>query len=466
MDEVSEIELIPSVGTIPKELADGIYFKNGPGTLKTKTRKFYHWFDGLAFIQSFRFHENQIVYSAKYLKSTTYKDIQQHGDIKRPHFHTVPIFKWWEYIREFIKGRDASNNNNVSITRIGRRYYALTESKGMVEFDPISLETLDTVAFDDKLNDKSQITTAHPISDQDKKEIINLEITPGRLTKFTYYSTPSGETQLKRSLIASIESQYPSYTHSFALSRKYVLHMECPLVAFPVSLLLRFGWIPYISVYKWKPEFKTKIKILDRDSGNIVSEVSTDALFAFHHVNAIDSENSVTIDLCAYPSHKIVDSLSVDNLTKDDSRPIPEPSNLTRLTIDIASSTVSSTRISDNHIELPIINEEYRFKAYTYCYGVSVAGDLFDNTIIKINVNDGTSITWQEDKCYAGEPYFVQKNDATQEDDGYLISLVTREEHEKSFLLILDAKTLHEECRVPIPGKSIPGFHGQYYKSV
>lgn len=466
MKEIGSVEIAPSSGKVPEEFYGGIYLKNGPGALQTRSRQFEHWFDGLAFIQSIRFSSGSVLYSGKYLKSKAYIDCEKYGDIKRPHFRTVPVFSWWEYIREVITGRRTGNNNNVSILKKGAKYFALTESKGMVEFDAVSLETLGEVGYDDKLNSDSQLTAAHPITDLATGELVNFEVTPGKSTTTTYYLSDSNSSELKRSTIASLTSQYPSYAHSFSMSKNYILHVEHPLVAFPVSLLLRFGWIRYITVYKWKPEFKTQITVICRDTGSVKCKVSAAAMFAFHSVNAVDEGDNVVVDLCAYPTNAIVDSLLVKDLMNSEERSIKEPSILTRLTIDTVAETVSGKGLSQEHIELPIINEDYRFKSYSFCYGVGVKGNYFDNAIIKINVKDGSSLLWFEESSYAGEPYFVPKIDSVREDDGYLISLVTREKIGKSFLLILDARDLSEQCRIPLPGKITPGFHGQYFKEI
>lgn len=466
MKEVDSVELTPSSGKIPKEFYGGFYMKNGPGVLKTRSRKFEHWFDGLAYIQSIRFANDSILYSGRFLKSKTYLDCEKYGDIKRPHFRTVPIFAWWEYIREFFTGRRTGNNNNVSILKKGTKYYALTESKGMVEIDPVNLDTLGEAEFDDKLNSDSQLTAAHPIADIETGDLVNFEVTPGKSTTTTYYLSNNDSSELKRSSIASLTSKYPSYAHSFSMSKKYILHVEYPFVAFPISLLFRFAWIRYISVYKWKPEFKTQITVINRDNGAVKCKVTADAMFAFHCVNTVDEGRNVVVDLCAYPTNAIVDSLLVKELTKSPDRSITEPSVFTRLTIDTVAETLSAKTLTPEHIELPVINEQYRFKSYSFCYGVGVKGNCFDNAIIKLNVNNGSSLVWFEEASYAGEPYFVPKTDCVDEDDGYLISIVTRDEIGKSFFLILDALDFREQCRIPLPGKLIPGFHGQYFKEI
>lgn len=71
---------------------------------------------------------------------------------------------------------------------------------------------------------------------------------------------------------------------------------------------------------------------------------------------------------------------------------------------------------------------------------------------MKIDLKSKCVTIWKDEKsgtAYPGEPVFVARPGATDEDDGHLLAVVIESDETKpSFLVILDAKTLKEECRV------------------
>jgi torulene dioxygenase len=82
--------------------------------------------------------------------------------------------------------------------------------------------------------------------------------------------------------------------------------------------------------------------------------------------------------------------------------------------------------------------------------------------IIKYDSETGEHRIWE---CFAhtpGEAVFVADPEGTKEDDGVLLSVVLDGRLEKSYLLVLDARTMTEVARAEM---NIPvgfGFHGKH----
>ena len=51
-------------------------------------------------------------------------------------------------------------------------------------------------------------------------------------------------------------------------------------------------------------------------------------------------------------------------------------------------------------------------------------GDAFFNCIVRLDIKSGEHQVWAEEKTYPGEPIFVPRPGATEEDDGVLLSVV------------------------------------------
>lgn len=68
--------------------------------------------------------------------------------------------------------------------------------------------------------------------------------------------------------------------------------------------------------------------------------------------------------------------------------------------------------------------------------------------------------------CHPGEPVFVARPGGKDENNGVILSVVLDSITERSFLLILDARSFKEIARAQIPHNISFGIHGPYYGNV
>ena len=71
-------------------------------------------------------------------------------------------------------------------------------------------------------------------------------------------------------------------------------------------------------------------------------------------------------------------------------------------------------------------------------------------------------LVWDVENCYPSEPVFVPNPNAESEDDGVILSAVVGVRGQRSFLLILDGKTMKEVARAYVPTKLILLIHGEF----
>lgn len=84
------------------------------------------------------------------------------------------------------------------------------------------------------------------------------------------------------------------------------------------------------------------------------------------------------------------------------------------------------------------------------------------NALVKFDLETKASLTWHEPGALPGESCFVARPGAVDEDDGVILSSLIQADG-ASALLVLDARTMAEVCRVVIDGVRIPsGFHGTF----
>lgn len=456
--ELDNIELPVISGQIPTWLK-GAYIKNGPALFSLNGKTCDHWFDGFAMLNRFSFEDGKGHYTNKYLKSKGYLEGKKHKSFRYPSFLTMPDYGLLRSLLMWFKQRESGHNNNINVTSIGGHYYALTESPGIIEFDINSLETVETIEFEDHIH--GRLTTAHPHFDFDRHETINMDVVLGKNSKYCYYKIDGNVGT--RTLIAEIPVHLPSYIHSFSITSNYIIHVDYPLVVFP--LRLRFGNKPYIKCYKWKPELGTVFTVVDRKSGTVVAKKKYRPFFSFHHVNAFESEGHVIVDIAARSDASVIDYLYIDRLKGSSSREITGCCQITRFAIPIGDGEIEEKLLCNSNLEMPTINyKSCNGKPYQFVYGVGLNqnnANVLD--ISKVDTHSGSVLTWYEEGFYPGEPLFVPRNSPVSEDDGVLLSILSDFDQECSLLLILDAKTLTEIARLSVPQVIPLGFHGQFF---
>jgi beta,beta-carotene 9',10'-dioxygenase len=115
-------------------------------------------------------------------------------------------------------------------------------------------------------------------------------------------------------------------------------------------------------------------------------------------------------------------------------------------------------------VELPRIDYARRNASdYAYAYFTGSGSGWLDS-LVKIDVREGTRREWSAPDCYPGEPIFVRRPGDEAEDGGVVLSVVLDAAAGRSFLLVLDAGSFEELARADAPHHIPFGFHGQYLR--
>ncbi|GMU52767.1 MAG: 15,15' beta carotene dioxygenase [Candidatus Xenobia bacterium] len=438
-------------GQLPEWL-QGTLIRNGPGIFEAGPDRLRHWFDGLAVLHQFELGQGRVHYRSQPLQSPDFLEARRRGRIYYSNFATDPcVAKFRRLFSAFFPRLELGANANVSVTRLGERFLALTETPMAVEFDPRTLSTLGVVRYQDPMADN--LTTAHPHRDTNRGSLINVTLEFGPRSTFRLTELLPGAT--RRQVLGAFPVERPSYLHSFGMAENWFILTLGALVVDPRKLLLRRR--PFIENYRFEPERGTTWALYDRRTSRFQS-LQSDALFTFHHVNAFEQGSDLVVDLITYPDATVVDSVYLDALARAEEVP---GGQLRRFRL---GSTVRSELLTDLSLELPRIHPARLGRPYRYVYGMSqrpgTSRDFF-NMLARIDVTGGPELTWSEPGVYPGEPVFVPRPEGTAEDDGVVLCVLL--EGSSSSLLVLDASNFRELARARVE-LAIPfGFHGSFY---
>jgi beta,beta-carotene 9',10'-dioxygenase len=446
---------LPVTGTLPSWL-NGTLLRTGPSKFEVGERTHNHWFDGLAMLHRFAFGAGRVTYANCFLKSKAFCAAAETGKITYAEFATDPCRTLFGRVAAIFDPK-LTDNCCVNVADYARQAVAFTETAMPMRFSPETLETLGVFNYRRAL--KGQVSTAHP--HYDAKRACHYNYIADFSLKSLYRLCQIGDDG-KQKVIATLPVERPAYMHSFGMSEDHLVLTEFPLVVSPIEL--KFLGKPFIQNYRWEPERGLVFHVVEKDSGRLVRTATADATFAFHHVNAFADGDRLAVDVITYPDATIIDQLYLARLRA--SAPITATGTLTRFHVPLTGDAPVTRRIlADVPLELPRINyEAHAGKPYRYVWGTGVQtrGDFLDS-IVKIDVETGTTTTWHAAGLYPGEPVFVPSPSAAAEDDGVLLSIVLDIDKDRSFLLVLDAASLNELARAAAPHAIPFHFHGSFF---
>ncbi len=459
LEQEVTIDELPLRGELPGWLA-GSLLRTGPAKFEVGEQRMRHWFDGLAMLHRFSVADGRVSYGNRFLNSRSYRTAREQGEMVYGEFATDPCRSLFKRVQTLFAGGVMPDNANINVTKLGERFIAMTETPLPVEFDARTLEAAEVRPY----QAPGQLSTAHPHMDRSTGAMLNYAAKLGLSSSYRFFQVPplsAGAGPAKPRVIGSLPVREPAYMHSFGLTERWFVLAEFPLVVNPLALAL--SGRPYIENYRWKPERGTRFRLIDRRSGDTGATFQTDACFSFHHVNAFEDGGEVVVDLCAYADAQVIEDLYLDRLRAG--KPVA-PAHLTRFRLRPADGSLGRERLAEGDLELPRINYgRCNGRPHRHVWGAALGEEGWVQRIVKVDSEDGATLSWSQPGCYPGEPVFVARPQAEDEDEGVLLSVVLDGDAGSSFLLVLDAADLNELARAEVPHHIPFSFHGQFARA-
>jgi carotenoid cleavage dioxygenase-like enzyme len=419
-------------GSLPLSLS-GRYLRNGPNPISIPDGATYHWFSGDGMVHGIRIENGHASwYRNRWVRSG---DVARAlGEEPRP----GPI----------VEGMDFASNTNV-IAHAGRTY-AIVEGG----FRPYELDyELETVGPSDFQGTLPAGYTAHPKRDPESGELHAVSYYWGWGNQVQY--TVVGVDGRVRKVV-DIPVGGMVAVHDMSLTSRYAVIYDLPVVFSEEALMEGFGY-----PYRWSDDYRSRVGLLPLEGGaDDVVWCDVEPCYVFHPMNAFDEDGSVVVDLIRHPK------MFATHLTGPDEG---DP-RLERWRIDPVVGKVKTEILDERAQEFPRVDERVVGRPHRYGYSAGVeaeveheAGFTLGSTLLKHDMVTGTSET-RHFRGGAGEAVFVPESARSDEDDGYVLSLVFDPERGATDLVVLAAQDFTGEpvAVVHLPVRVPFGFHGNW----
>lgn len=463
-------------GTVP-EYVNGEFVRVGPNP-KYKPSANYHWFDGDGMLHGVRIANGTATYFNRFVGTSRLK---QEDDHRRPMFIKIGDMKGMLGLVRMLLGQartalgiiddsQGAGTANTALVYHGGALLALNEGDkpyAVRVLEDGHLETLGRLDYGGQLDHNF---TAHPKVDPVTGELFtfcyNLQSLPHliyRVVSAAGYMGPK----------VPITIPDPIMMHDFAITERYSIFMDLPLV-FDPKTMVKNSTLPFV----YKDDRPSRFGILpryDTTEANIKWFIRPPCVI-FHIANAWEEGDEVVLIACRFESF----TLGLEN-------PNQGPQLLTEFRFNMKTGSSSETTLADIRCDFPRVNEQFTGRKQRFVYA-----SVFDNVVdvvgvAKFDLSRKPVLLEERPKSAVGtakasiqtggtvvgffefgpgrmgsEPVFVPRGG--DEDGGCLLNMVFDSNTNLSEVVIIDAKTMSVAplatidigCRVPY------GFHGTF----
>ncbi|KIW70489.1 hypothetical protein, variant [Phialophora macrospora] len=515
-------------GDIPAYAA-GILFRTGlgPRTIRTSKDtdfKVNHWFDNFSQVHRFQIHQPKpggqirVTYNSRLTSDGLIEKIRKTGSLDGFTFAArydpcKSFFQKMQAVFQPAQPVPKANEVNVGVTisanfpglsrdghkaerphdtRDGMTLCNKTDANMLQFLDPESLEPIG-VAHQATLHSelKGVGSGAHAKSDPITGDVFNYNLDFGRTG--TYRIWRASASTGKTSILATFQHA-PAYIHSLFLTESYVV--LCVWNSYYKAGGASILWTRnLLDAMAWDGKRSATWFVIDKKSPEeggkgVIATYESKAFFSFHSINAYEEPSTtrqgavdIVCDLAAYENMDILHHFYLDNIISDlpqahaakksmSSTAVPNYRRYLLPGIPSTPKTRPMQAILDfesskmDAFELPIINPQKVTKKHRYMYGIADTGkSTFVDGLVKYDAETHTTLRWSVHGQSPGEPIFVADPQSEEEDGGVLLSVVLDGPGGKSYLLVLDAKTMTEVGRAHVDGVIGFGFHGLHLSS-
>ncbi len=439
-------------GDLPDDLA-GVFYRNGPEPLYPTREGDYHWFDGDGMVYAMHFQDGRVSLRNRWVRTEKFELEKAAGR------RLFGMFGNPMTADPSVQGKHY-NTGNTNIILHGGKLLALMEGSQPVAMDPFELTTLGVHDYDGTI---ASTFSAHPKIDYATGELVNIGANINGWTgeAALQYTITTAEGVVRHAV--TIPIPHFALIHTFFLTENWVVIPVVPLDT-DIQRGMRGG-----PMTAWNTGRPTKLAIMPREgTADDVRWFEFDPRHMFHECNAWEEDGKIIADVAAANGTALFPDQDGNWLTHAETK-----MSLRRWTIDIAEASMKEETLNDRDIQFPRPDDRMMTRKTRHSYGnmnlYSVDGrvDGMDAVLHFDTVSGREDFYHFGPGSAAGELVFAPRVGATDEADGYAMTLVHRANSPTSELAIFAATDIAAGpiATVRIPFRVPSGFHCNYYSA-
>ncbi|MCP5179812.1 MAG: carotenoid oxygenase family protein [Pseudomonadales bacterium] len=447
-------------GEVPRDLT-GTFFRNGPGRQRIGGKPYGHWFDGDGMVCAFTLRGGRVHFRNRYVRTPKYIEETQAQAIRYRGFGTqVP----GGFRKNFL--HMPANPANTNTVWHGGHLLALNEGGKPWALNPANLETLGEFTYDGGLH-AGDVFSAHGKIHPRSGEYINFGAgiagfgLKGPRPCLNVYRIRADGVLAQR---VQVPLTHFPFCHDFALSDRYAVFFLGSIV-FGNMLPVILGTRTIADQVRFDPAIPMRILVLDLSDFSVVREFETDPGAVIHFANAWEEADTLVVD------GMFADNFRANEALKDVFNPDSRfnGGQYLRFQLNLKDGSLAKQKVCSTESEFPTFNNAFAGRrnevTWTAC-SVPNGADSFFNAIQRMT-HDGEATLLELPKgLYGSEPLFAPADNATREDDGYLLEVVYDGFRHRSDLQIYRADSMEQVAVLHLKHHVPHQFHGFFTHDV
>ncbi len=457
IDREHGFESLRVEGHLPQDLIGTIY-RNGPGVFTRGGVRIAHLFDGDGAIAATRFSHAEAEGAVRFVQTRA----REREERKQRWLYGGYKQSFQRPIREVLLGR-SKNPANTGVLLHQGKLFALCEAGKPIELHPDELSTLGEEDFGGVI----QTFNAHPKRVVSRAATYSIGVRLGRTHQIDILEVPDFGCARR---LATLPAGTVGMVHDFAVTERHLILFIPPQRVKLLSMLLRNRGL--VDAIDWDQSAGTEIVTISLDAPDQVRRFRTESFYMEHVANAYEEKDGeIVIDFTRYENLATFENLVQPLVHLRVGAPLSMSLSRMRLAASCKSATFET--LLGESCELPHTANAHRGKRHNVTY---LAGqpdserpyDAFTSTLKIDHLHNRVERFFHGKDTAGGEPIFVPRPNAKDEDDGYLLVPVFDPKTGSSHEAIFDARRVSDgpiaraHHSQPIP----PRFHGAWLEPV
>lgn len=428
--DAPELQLV--AGEIPADL-DGVYLRNTENPVRPSIGR-YHPFDGDAMVHLVGFRDGKAFYRNRFVRTDGFRAEADAGE---------PL---WAGISERpaksqrdgwgARGRMKDSSSTDVVVHAGKALTSFYQCGELYRLDPLTLDDLGKSTWHGEFPSELGVS-AHPKVDERTGEMLFFNYNTE--APYLHYGVVDADDRLVH--YVGIDLPGPRLPHDMAYTENYAILNDLPLFWDPD--LLRKG----LHAGRFHPDIPSRLGVIPRrGQSSEIRWFEAEPTYVLHWSNAYEEGDEIVLEGYFQDNpepqvppdsgyyQRLSRFLSIDGMQ----------TRLHRWRLNLVSGKVTEERVSETLSEFPMINGDYVGRPHRYTYATTgVPGFFLFDGLLRHDGATGKEERYSfGDGVFGSETAMAPRVGSKGEDDGYLITLTTDVNHNRSECLVFDAANI------------------------